>query len=411
MSISFQSLSPRPAILQVIPALNIGGAERTTIDIARAVVAAGGRAVVASSGGRLLDQLLDAGAEHVEMDVKSKNPVIMALNVERLTRLAEREKIDLIHARSRAPAWSALAAARRLGLPFVTTYHSKVHEGPRLKVFYNSVMARGDAVIANSAYTAERIARVHAPDPARVFTVPRGVDISYFDDTAVAPDRIAALRKRWDIADDGRTVFLLPARISRWKGQKLAVQAAAQLLAKGTTGFRLLLVGDAQGRNAFVAEVEATIHTFDLSPHVALVGHCDDMAAAYALSDVVLAPSIEAEPFGRVAVEAQAMRRPVIVSDAGGQRETVLTPEMTGGLAAATGLAVPPNDDGALAAAMTAMLDLGPEGRRAMGERGRANAVARYSVDAMARATLDVYARLIVRKRGRAERSDAERRG
>lgn len=411
MSISFQSLSPRPAILQVIPALNIGGAERTTIDIARAVVAAGGRAVVASSGGRLLDQLLGVGAEHVEMDVKSKNPVIMALNVERLTRLAEREKIDLIHARSRAPAWSALAAARRLGLPFVTTYHSKVHEGPRLKVFYNSVMARGDAVIANSAYTAERIARVHAPDPARVFTVPRGVDISYFDDANVAPDRIAALRKRWDIADDGRTVFLLPARISRWKGQKLAVQAAAQLLAKGMTGFRLLLVGDAQGRNAFVAEVEATIRTFDLSPHVALVGHCDDMAAAYALSDVVLAPSIEAEPFGRVAVEAQAMRRPVIVSDAGGQRETVLTPEMTGGLAAATGLAVPPNDDEALAAAMMAVLDLGPEGRRAMGERGRANAVAHYSVDAMAGATLDVYARLIARKRGRAERSDAERRG
>lgn len=405
MSISFQGLTPRPAILQVIPALNIGGAERTTIDIARAVVAAGGRAVVASSGGRLLDELRASGAEHVEMDVKSKNPVIMALNVERLTRLAGREKIDLIHARSRAPAWSALAAARRLGLPFVTTYHSKVHEGPRLKVFYNSVMARGDAVIANSAYTAERIARVHAPDPARIFTVPRGVDMSRFDEGVVAPERVARLRARWDLAPDGRPVFLLPARLSRWKGQKLAVEAAAQLLSQGVTAFRLLLVGDAQGRDAFVKEVEDAIRAAELTRHVALVGHCDDMAAAYALADIVLAPSIEAEPFGRVAVEAQAMRRPVIVSDAGGQRETVRTPEGAAGLAGATGLAVPPGDVEALASAMKAMLDLGPEGRRAMGERGRANAGAHYSLDAMAAATLDVYARLIARKRSGGHRN------
>ncbi|WP_246176676.1 glycosyltransferase family 4 protein [Parvibaculum sedimenti] len=414
MSISFENLSPRPAILQVIPSLNIGGAERTTIDMARAIIAAGGRAVVASSGGRLLNELIAAGGEHVDMDVHSKNPIIMALNVERLTRLAEREKIDLIHARSRAPAWSALAAAHRLGLPFVTTYHSKVHEAPRLKVFYNSVMTRGDAVIANSSYTAERIGRVHAPDPARLFVVPRGVDTDYLDEAAVEPERMAALRLRWNILDDGRAIFLLPARISRWKGQKLAIQAAADLLSSGVTGFRLLLVGDAQGRNAFVKEVQDMIGDPDLARHVALVGHCDDMAAAYALSDVVLSPSIEAEPFGRVAVEAQSMRRPVIVSDAGGQRETVLTPEMTGGIENATGLAVEPNDAKALAAAMKAVLELTPEARRGMGERGRANALAHYSVGAMTGATLDVYARLIARsrdKRSAAKHGGAKRGG
>lgn len=408
MPISFENLSPRPAILQVIPSLNIGGAERTTIDMARAIVAAGGRAVVASSGGRLLEELLAAGGEHVDMDVHSKNPIIMALNVERLTRLATREKIDLIHARSRAPAWSALAAAHRLGLPFVTTYHSKVHEAPRLKVFYNSVMTRGDAVIANSSYTAERIARIHAPDPARVFVVPRGVDTDYLNAAAVAPERVAALRMRWNVLDDGRTVFLLPARISRWKGQKLAVQAVAALLSSGARGFRLLLVGDAQGRNAFVREVQEMLREPELANHVSLVGHCDDMAAAYALSDVVLAPSIEAEPFGRVAVEAQSMRRPVIVSDAGGQRETVLTPKMADGMENATGLAVEPNDAKALATAMKTMLELAPEARRAMGERGRANALAHYSVGAMTGATLDVYSRLIGRnreKRGGTKRS------
>ena len=390
MSNSFESLVPPATILQVIPSLDAGGAERTTVDIAGAVAAAGGRALVASSGGRMLGELEAAGATHFEMDVHSKNPIIMALNVERLTRLAEREKVDLIHARSRAPAWSALAAARRLKLPFVTTYHSKVHEAPRVKVFYNSVMARGDAVIANSAYTAQRIARIHAPDPARIFTVPRGVDTNVFDEAAVAPARVAALRSQWQIAEDGRVVFLLPARATRWKGQAIAVLAAAELKAAGVGNFQLLLVGDAQGRDAYVRELDQQIARAGLHDCVRLLGHCDDMAAAYALADVVLAPSIEPEPFGRSPVEAQAMGRPVIVSDAGGLRETVT---------AETGVAVPPGDAKALAAAMRRLIDLGAEGRRAMGAHGRANARARYSLAAMARATLDVYANLIARAR------------
>ncbi len=177
----------RPTILQVIPALETGGAERTTVDVARAVVAAGGRALVASRGGRMVPELEAAGGEHIELAVHSKNPVVMALNVERLTRLVEREGVTLVHARSRAPAWSALAAARRSGRPFVTTYHSRVHEKPTLKVFYNSVMAKGDAVIANSHYTADRIRRIHGPDEARVFTVPRGVDVAALDADKVEP--------------------------------------------------------------------------------------------------------------------------------------------------------------------------------------------------------------------------------
>ncbi|MGB5949144.1 MAG: glycosyltransferase family 4 protein [Parvibaculum sp.] len=404
MSIAFRDLSPRPTILQVIPALDTGGAERTTIDMAHAIVAAGGRALVASSGGRMLKELEAAGATHFEMDVHSKNPIVMALNVERLTRLAEREKVDLIHARSRAPGWSALAAARRLHVPFVTTYHSKVHEAPRIKVFYNSVMARGDAVIANSAYTAARIARIHAPDPARIFTVPRGVDTAAFDEAAVVPERIAGLHRRWKAGGQGRVVFLLAARVTRWKGQAVAVEAAAKLKAAGVENFELLLAGDAQGRDAYVNELEARIAREGLGEIVRIVGHCDDMPAAYALSDVVLAPSIEAEPFGRASVEAQAMGRPVIVSDAGGQRETVN---------AETGLAVPPGDATALAAAMRRLIDLGAEGRRAMGARGRAHARAHYSLEAMSRATLAVYAQLIAdaRSHPRAGRRQGKKRG
>lgn len=390
----FEGLA-RPTILQIVPTLDIGGAERTTVDIARAVTKAGGRALVVSSGGRLVAELMEAGAEHIDMAVQSKNPIVMALNVEHLTRLIMREKVDLVHARSRAPAWSALAAARRTSRPFVTTYHSKVHENPRLKVFYNSVMARGDAVIANSAYTAARIRKVHAPDAARVFTVPRGIDTGYFDPASVGSGRVEALRAQWQIGGEPATLVMLPARLTRWKGQVLAVEAAAMLRDAGRNDFRLLLVGDAQGRDAYLHELETSIRERGLGGLVRLTGPCNDMPAAYALADIVLSPSIEPEPFGRTAVEAQAMRRPVIASDSGGQRETVLTPENAGGLDRATGLAVRAGDASALAAAMKALLDLGPQARADMGARGRANALSHYSVEAMAEATLAIYARLI----------------
>ena len=391
MSNAFENIC-NAAILQLVPALETGGAERTTVDVARAIVAAGGHALVASRGGRMVAELEAAGARHVEMAVHSKNPVVMALNVERLTRLIAREKIGLVHARSRAPAWSALAAAHRAGIPFVTTYHSRVHERPRLKVFYNSVMTRGDAVIANSEFTAGRIRAVHAPDEARIFTVPRGIDIEGLAPAAIALGRIETLRSHWNLDGAAGVIFIHPARLTRWKGQAVSVEAARLLRARGIEDFTLLLVGDAQGRDEYRAELARAIARDGLQRHVRLVGHCDDMGAAYALSDIVLSPSIEAEPFGRTAVEAQAAARPVIVSDAGGQRETVLTAE-----GAATGLCVPPGDAGALADAMEQMIAWGREARAAMGARGQAHVAAHYSVATMCRTTLGIYDRLLGR--------------
>ncbi|MDO8839181.1 MAG: glycosyltransferase family 4 protein [Parvibaculum sp.] len=391
MSKSFEHIR-NATILQIVPALETGGAERTTVDVARAIVAAGGRAIVASRGGRMVAELEATGARHVELAAHSKNPVVMALNVERLTRLIAREKIGLVHARSRAPAWSALAAAHRAGLPFVTTYHSRVHEKPRLKVFYNSVMTRGDAVIANSEYTAARIRAVHAPDEARIFTVPRGIDIEGLAPAAITPGRIESLCSRWGLDGSSGVIFVHPARLTRWKGQAVSVEAARLLRARGIDGFMLLLAGDAQGRDNYVAELQQAIAQGGLESHVRLVGHCDDMGAAYALSDAVLSPSIEAEPFGRTAVEAQAAARPVIVSDAGGQRETVLTAD-----GVATGLCVSPGDAAALADAMARLMTIGPDARAAMGARGRIHAAAHYSVTAMCDATLGIYDRLLAR--------------
>ncbi|NIJ40740.1 glycosyltransferase involved in cell wall biosynthesis [Parvibaculum indicum] len=387
----------KPTILQVIPALETGGAERTTVDVARAVVAAGGRALVASRGGRMVPELEAVGGEHIELAAHSKNPVVMALNVERLTRLIEREGVSLVHARSRAPAWSALAAARRSGRPFVTTYHSRVHDRPRLKVFYNSVMAKGDAVIANSEYTAQRIRHIHTPDEARVFTVPRGVDIAGLDADKVEPLRMEMLREAWKPYELG-PLFIHPARLTRWKGQFLSIEAAKILFEEGVTAFSLCIVGDHQARESYKAELERQITDARLGPHVRICGNCDDMPAAYALADAVISPSIEPEPFGRTAVEAQAMARPVIVSDAGGQRETVRDPSDEGGVEQATGLRVPAGDAGALAAAMRKIIDMSEAERHAMGRNGRMNAVAHYSVGAMCHATLDIYARLLAAK-------------
>ena len=394
MSQSLPTLPGRPVILQVIPALDAGGAERTTLDMAAAIVAAGGRALVASRGGRKQKELDVCGAEHITLPVHSKNPLTMLANVARLRRLIRTEAVALVHARSRAPAWSALVAAGREGVPFLTTYHSQVHEGPKSKVLYNSVMVRGQAVIANSAYTAERVHRIHQVPWARIETIPRGIDTAFFDPARLDPESVAALRHSFagEMVGDG-PIFLLPARLTRWKGQLVAIEAARHLVSAGETRFRLVLVGDAQGRDAYVEELKAAIAAAGLTSNVVLHDSPADFALAYAAADIVLAPSVEPEPFGRVAVEAQAMERPVIVSDAGGQRETVTDEAADPG--AGTGLKVPPGDAEALCRAMRHLMAQGQEVRRAIGARGRARALERYTVEAMCGATLQLYRRLL----------------
>lgn len=386
-----------PTVLQIIPSLDTGGAERTTVDMARALVAAGSRALVVSRGGRYVPELERAGAAHIDMPVHSKNPVVMGLNVERLTRLIEKEHVDIVHARSRAPAWSALAAAHRTKRPFVTTYHSKVHERPRLKVFYNSVMTRGAVVIANSDFTAERIRRFHGETGARIVTIPPGTDMAAFDPDGPAAKRGAALRETWG-GGTGDTVFLLAGRLTRWKGQLLAIDALKRMnerMGATAAGAKLVLVGDAQGRTDYENELKAAIAEGGASLRVRLAGHCDDMPAACAAADIVLAPSLDPEPFGRSAVEAEAMRRPVIVADHGGARETVLDAADPGGRAAATGWRVAPGNADALASSMAEALALNEQDRADMGARGRRFVEARYSVEAMTDATLAVYRDLL----------------
>jgi glycosyltransferase involved in cell wall biosynthesis len=375
-------------LLQVVPRLETGGAEQTTLDIAAAVRAAGGRSLVASMGGRLEAGLRESGAELERMTVHSKNPFVILANAVRLAGLIRRRKVSLVHVRSRAPAFSAALAARMTGAPLVATYHGVYSARSALKRWYNGIMTRGEAIIANSDFTKAHVVAQHHVDPAKVVAIPRGVDVARFDPAAVSAERKAALARAWDLDPaDRRVRILLAGRLTRWKGQSLAIEAVTELKARGVDDFVLILAGDNQGRASYQAELEGAVRTHGLMDHVRLVGHCADMPAAYALADVAIAPSQSPEAFGRTAVEPQVMGIPVVAADHGATRETVVPGE--------TGWRVAPTDASAWADALQAAIALGPEGRRRMGETASRRARALYSVDAMCEATLQVYARVV----------------
>src|ERR671916_25728 len=323
----FHPLAGR-TILQIIPELDAGGAERTTVDVAEGLAHAGARALVATEGGRLVGELQAKGGAWVPFPAATKNPFSMLLNVRRLARICHNESVALVHARSRAPAWVGLGAARALNLPFVTTYHGSYSGRSSVKVLYNSVMARGDAVIANSDYTGELIRSVYPQAADRIRVIHRGTDFSVFSPQAVAPERIEALRRAWEVAPHERVV-LLAARLTGWKGQKVLIEAAAKLRDAGLTDVAYILAGDPQGRDSYVKDLDSLIEARKLKGIVRRVGHCTDMPAAFLAASVVTVPSTEPEAFGRSAVEAQAMGTPVVVSDLGAVPETVLAPPET----------------------------------------------------------------------------------
>lgn len=378
-------MRPSATILQVVPRLNLGGVERGAIEMAEAIVQAGGRALVASEGGRLERRLTSVGGELVRLPMASKNPLVIRANARRLEEVATEMGVDLIHARSRAPAWSAYLAAKALGVPFVTTYHGVYNEDFPFKRRYNEVMAKGDPVIAISDHVARIVRERHGVPEDRMVTIPRGADTQQFSEEAVNEQRVVALTEAWGVGDDSRPVVLLPGRLTRWKGQEHAIEAAALLKAeRGADAFQLIIVGD-DGGSGFQDKLISQIRDAKVMECVKLVGRCDDMAAAYLISALVLSTSIEPEAFGRVAVEAQAMGRPVVATRHGGACETVVEGE--------GGWLYTPGDAQTLAEAIGKALDLDPSQRAHMGMAGRARVHSRYTVRQMQDATLAVYER------------------
>lgn len=383
-----------PTILQVVPTLVSGGVERTAIDVARAIVAAGGRAIVASEGGPLATDLTAAGGELVVIPgIGSKNPLKLPANIAALKRVMQAEGVDIVHARSRAPAWAALFAARALKVPFITTQAGAHGQSNALKALYNSVMARGDVVIANSNWTKALVESRFPFAKGKVIAIPRGTDLSEFDRGAIGPERIAALRAAWGVSADTPIILKL-ARVTRWKGQHVLIDAVARLAARGECDFTVILAGATQGSGAYADELRAQIAAAGLSDRVKLVGHCADPAAAMATVRVAVVASIEPEAFGRAATEAQALGTPVIVSDLGAVPETVLAPPDVAA-SARTGWRVPAGDADALADALEGVLALDEADRSALAARARAHVEQHFSLQAMTGATLDVYRRVL----------------
>lgn len=377
-----------PVVLQVLPDIDGGGGvERGTIDIARALVRAGWGAIVASNGERQAKRIDSIGGRHVRLPLHSKNPVVMAANIGRLARLIEEAGIDLVHARSRAPAWSAYYAARRARRAFVTTVHGTYGGTSPLKRAYNKIMTRGTRVIAISEFIAAHVVENYGADPRRIDVIPRGVDLAQFDPNAVTVERIVRLARRWRL-EDGAPVIMLPGRLTPWKGHAVLIEALALVARRDAIA---VFVGGEDGTESYQAELAAKARQCGVEGRVHLVGRCDDMSAAYMLADVVVSASIRPEAFGRIAVEAQAMGIPVIATSIGATSETVLQ--------GVSGWLVPPRDPAALARAIEIALAMSPEERRAQAAVAREHVASKFALEVMCERTLAVYGEVLTSAR------------
>lgn len=377
-------MEKNPAILQVLPRLESGGVERGTIEITQAIVDAGMRAFVASSGGVLSSKISRVGGTHLTLNLASKNPIVIYQNAYRLLRFIQTHNISLIHARSRAPAWSAYYAAKWAGIPFVTTFHGIYGTESRFKKAYNSIMVRGVRVIAVSQFVVEHITKEYGVEPEKIRLIPRGVDFSTFDAKHVAAERVVNLIRAWRLPDDPVPIIFCPGRMTRIKGQHLLIEALALMK---DAHFLCIIAGSDAGHEYYREELEELIRTHDLAGQVRITDSTPCMTEAYTLSHLVVVPSIKPESFGRVAIEAQAMGRLVVATDQGGARETIIANE--------TGYLVPPENPAAMAEAIRFALSLDEDTKRAMGSFAHAHVAEHFSTQQMQDRTIAVYQELL----------------
>ena len=368
-------------ILQILPALGTGGVERGTVEVARALAAAGIPSAVASAGGPRVADLDALGVPHFVLPLASKNPFVIRRNAARLSALARREGFTILHARSRAPAWSAYWAARRVGATFLATFHGVYGTSPRfLKIPYNRVMTKGEKVIAVSNFVRRHVVETYGVPEDKVVLIHRGADTEMFRPDAVTPAQAAARKAALGFASD-LPVVTLPGRLTRWKGQALLLDALARMKRRA---LGCLFVGSDQGRTDYTAELKAMAARLPPETKVVFLEHADDMPCVYALSDVVVsASSDQPEAFGRIIPEAQAMGVLVVGTAHGGACETIDD--------GATGFLVPPNNADALAAKLDEVLDLPADRAAAIRAAALASVRENFSTARMCAETIALY--------------------
>jgi glycosyltransferase involved in cell wall biosynthesis len=390
-SLPFKDRAEHPlagvTVLQIIPSLEVNPPAREAIEIAASLSVAGGRALVACAGGRLTGELQAKGGVFVPFPWRTKNPFAMALNVRRLARLIAAEGADIVHARARALAWVAYGATRLTKTPFVTTFPSIHHVFNPGALRYNSALARGDAVLADSNFTADLIGKLYFP-AGKIRVVRHGLDCQVFTPEAVTPARVEAARRHWKVAPHERIV-LLAARTSPGSGHKILIEAAGLLARSGLAGVKFILARDRDENSALDRGIDRAIATEGLQGIMYRTGPCD-MPAALLAAAIVVVPATEARAFGDAAVRAQAMGTPVIAANLAAAPETVLAPPMVEE-SSRTGFLVPPGNAAALALAIASVLSLGATASGKLSSRARKHVETCFSAEHMCAATLEAY--------------------
>jgi len=383
-------MSSNLKVLQVIPKLGYGGAETGCYDIAHYLPENDCGSYIVTSGGELLKFIDKKKVKIIKLPVHSKNPLIIFINFLALIWVILINDISIVHARSRAPAWSCLLAAKITGRKFVTTFHGTYNFNSKIKKFYNSVMVRSDLIIAGSNFIFSHIKENYTKyldAKKRLLVIFRGINVDYFDPTTKLDSDEKKLLNEWQIEKD-KKIILLPGRLTGWKGQEVFIEAVNLVnIELGYEAFYAVILGSDQGRDLYKKKLIRLTEQHRLVNQVKFIDHCKDMALAYKVSDFVVSASIEPEAFGRVAVEAQSMERPIIASNIGGSNETVIDEK--------TGFLFESNNPKSLSKKILKVLFMDEASLQSIGKEGRKNIIQKFNVEKMCFSTYSEYKRII----------------
>jgi glycosyltransferase involved in cell wall biosynthesis len=379
----------KPVILQVLPELKSGGVERGTVEIVKALVANGFDAMVASSGGHMANHITLASGIHIKLPLASKNPFTIYRNIGRLAKIIKKYDVDVVHARSRAPAWSAYFACKRTKCHFITTFHGVYSTRTPFKKWYNSVMVKGERVIAISEFIKNHMKTLYKAREDKIVVIHRGVDLEQFDHDKVPRSRIIHNAEELKI-DYDRPVILLPGRITSWKGHEFLLEALAKI---PSDKYMCLFAGDNSKHKSYLKTLNKKIRDSGLGGSVRIINNVHDMPALYSLVDIVISASVRPEAFGRVAIEAQAMERLVIATNHGGACETVIDGK--------TGWLVEPNDAEGLAEILNKLFAITEKKRKTITKAAKQHIQNHFSLETMTSQTLDVYRDILKPKKSK----------
>ena len=377
-------------VLQVIPKLGYGGAETGCYDLAHYLPENNCKSFIVTSGGELLKYVDKKKVTIIRLPVHSKNPILILLNTIALIGIILFNNISIVHARSRAPAWSCLLATKITGRKFVTTFHGTYNFNSNIKKFYNSVMVRSNLIIAGSNFIFSHIKENYPKlinDKKKLLVIFRGINVDYYDPSTKLENDEKKLLQNWKIEKD-KKIILLPGRLTSWKGQELFIEAVNLVnIELGYEAFYAIILGSDQGRDLYKKKLTRLSEQHRLTKQLKFIDHCKDMALAYKISDIVVSSSIEPEAFGRVAVEAQSMEKVIIASNIGGSNETVIDEK--------TGFLFESGDTKSLSQKMLKALTLDETSLKTIGIEGRKNIIKKFNVEKMCFSTYSEYKKII----------------